>query len=67
MIKEIKVIPNSKKEKIIKSTELIVKVREPAKNGKANKAIIKLLSKYFGKKVRIVSGFKSKKKNIEIY
>jgi len=38
---------------------------QPEKN-KANIAIIKFLTKQFGKKVRILSGFKSKEKICEI-
>ncbi len=35
--------------------------------GKANKELIELLSNYFGKKVEIVKGFRSKRKLIKIY
>lgn len=45
----IKVKPNSKEEKIeqLGNNQFIVKVKAPAQEGKANKALIKLLSKYF--------------------
>ena len=43
-----------------------VSVRERQKKGKANAAVVKLLSKHFGKPVRIVSGQTSKTKIIEI-
>lgn len=44
-------------------------VKEPAKEGKANEAVIKLLAEYFNVsklRVSIVLGLKSKKKIIEI-
>lgn len=62
----IKVIAGSKKDRIIEGKPLIVKVKEPPLKGRANKAVVKLLTKYFGKRVRIVSGRKSKKKIIEV-
>ena len=45
----VKVKPNSKEEKIEKlgNDQFIIKVKAPAQEGKANKAMIKLLSKYF--------------------
>lgn len=69
----VKVIPNSKKQGVeeLKSRDsshqtMIVHVKEPAEKGKANKAIINLLKKHFKKKVRIVSGFKSRRKVVEV-
>lgn len=47
----------------------LVWVKEPAEKGKANKAVIKALAKYFGvaqSEVKIVSGFSSKQKILEI-
>ena len=63
---KIVVKPNSKKEKI----ELLegfykVEIKEKAEDNKANIAVIKILSKYFGKPVYIKSGFKSKRKLID--
>lgn len=55
-------------EKTSKNT-FLVKVREVPEKGRANKAIIKLLSEYFKipqQKVKIVSGVTSKIKIIEI-
>ena len=62
---------NSKKAEIkkINDTNLIVAVKEPPVDGKANKAIVKTLAKYFdvpSSAVRIVSGHASKQKIIEI-
>ena len=39
-----------------------VNIKEPAKNNKANFAVIKFFSKKIGKKVKIISGLTSKKK-----
>jgi len=58
---EIKVVPNSDGEKILEGDPLIVKVKEPATKGKANKAVIKLLAQYFNANVRIVSGTKGRR------
>ena len=63
---KIKVIPNSNRDSIEEGDPLIVRVKEPAVKGKANKAVIKLLSKHFNSQVRIVSGAKSKEKWIEV-
>ena len=62
----IKVTPNSKKDEIIEGNPLIVKVREKAENNKANIAIVKLLSKHFNSKVKIVRGLTSRKKIVEV-
>ena len=44
----------------------VVKVKAPAERGRANTAAIKLLSKYFKAEVRIVSGFTSRHKTVEV-
>ncbi|MCW3133323.1 MAG: DUF167 domain-containing protein [Methanophagales archaeon] len=62
----IKVVPNSDVEEIIAAEPLVIRVKEPATKGKANRAVIKLLSKYFNANVRIVSGAKSRRKIVEI-
>ena len=67
MKKTVKVIPHSKTEAIIEAdNELIVRLKKPAEKGKANKALVKLLSKHFNARVKIVSGLRSRKKIIEI-
>jgi uncharacterized protein (TIGR00251 family) len=43
-----------------------VEVKARAEKGKANKAILKLLKRHFGKEVQIVSGFTSNTKTIEV-
>ena len=64
----IEVKPNSKKEEIIKNNEgqLIVYVKENRIKGKANSAVLKLIKKHYGRPVKLVSGYKSKIKIIEI-
>ena len=63
---EIRVIANSKKARVVKGEPLKVYVSTPAKDGKANAAVIKILSDFYGKPVRIVSGHKSRKKIIDM-
>nr|QNO54083.1 hypothetical protein GHMFPJCE_00010 [Methanosarcinales archaeon ANME-1 ERB6] len=63
---EIKVVPNSNVEEIIEAEPLVIRVKEPPTKGKANKAVVKLLSRYFNANVRIVSGSKSRRKIVEI-
>ena len=64
----VKVKPNSNEEKIEKISEeyYLVFLKKPATEGKANLELIKVLSKYFKKDVRIVSGKSSKKKIVDI-
>jgi uncharacterized protein (TIGR00251 family) len=66
----VKVKPNSRTEEVSQEGDsFIIKVKEPPKEGKANQAVIKLLAKHFGvpqSRVRILSGFRSKNKVIEI-
>jgi len=58
---------NAKENSIIKEEDLYkVSVKARAEDNKANIEVIKLLKKYFNKKVRIVSGLRSKRKIIEI-
>lgn len=68
----IKVKPNSKKGSFVQPSligELLVHVKEQAVDGKANKALIKLLAEYYEvpkSQVRIVSGHTSRNKIVEI-
>jgi uncharacterized protein (TIGR00251 family) len=65
-----KVTPNSKIEGVVKDGSVfLVRVKEPAKEGKANRAVIRLLAKHFGVsqgQVVISSGFGSRNKVIEV-
>jgi len=45
---------------------LKVNIKAPAENNKANIEIIKFFSKETGKKVKIISGLKNKKKNLKL-
>jgi len=66
----VKVVSNLKNEEVTKEDDgFLVKVKEPPKEGKANKAVIKLLAEYFGVSqgsIRIVRGFRSRTKVIEV-
>ena len=67
----IKVKPNSKQEKVEKAGDsgLILWLRAPAKEGKANDAVVKLLSGYFEvakSRIRIVHGLSNRSKVVEI-
>ncbi len=68
MIIYVKVKLNSKKQKmeVVSSKEYIVSLKNLAENNKANLELLKLLGKYFNKKIRIIKGLKNKKKIIEI-
>ena len=66
---KIEVIPNSSKSEIFTFNEwrkcIIVKIKEPAQKGKANKEIIQLFSSIFGiSEISIISGQKSRNKTI---
>lgn len=67
---KVKVFPNKKEEKVIEGegTYLVYLTERPIK-GKANRELIKVLSRYFKvskSKIRIIKGLKSKEKTIEI-
>ena len=67
----VKVKPNSKQEKVEKIDEnnYVVWVKEPPEKGKANNAIKNALAVYFktgSSCIKIVSGYSSRQKIIEI-
>ena len=66
----VNVKPNSRTEELTyEGNDFTIKVKEPPKEGKANQAVIRLLARHFGvpqNQVRIVSGFKSKNKVVEV-
>lgn len=67
----VKVKPSAKEEKIVKvdDTHYRVAVKEPPVNGRANVAVVNSLAAFFKvpkSSVRIVSGFTSKEKVVEI-
>ncbi|MDR0417882.1 MAG: DUF167 domain-containing protein [Puniceicoccales bacterium] len=68
----LKVIPNATRSEIIvrENGDLKVKVQTPPEDGKANKAVIQLLAKYFKvpkNRIRIIAGEKSSQKIIEVF
>jgi uncharacterized protein (TIGR00251 family) len=63
--------PQAKKEEIKKTDDggIVASVQAPARQGKANEALIELLASYFStskSSVRIIRGATSRKKLIEI-
>lgn len=70
MIVKIRVVPNSSKNVVVAREDLLrVKVMAPPEDGKANRAVIKLLAKYFGVKksqIAIISGERSRNKTISV-
>jgi len=66
----VKVKPNSKTQEVSQEgNSFTVKVKEPPREGKANQAVVKLLAEHFGvpqSRVRILSGFGSRNKVIEV-
>ena len=67
---QVKVKPNSRTEDVsLEGDGFIVRVKEPPREGKANQAVITLLAEHLGvpkSRVRILSGFRSKNKVIEV-
>ena len=66
VILKIRVKPKSRQFKISPGEELIVFCREPPYKGKVNKELIQEMTKFFGKEVKLISGFTSKNKKILI-
>ncbi|MBU0478561.1 YggU family protein [bacterium] len=66
----IRVIPNAKKNNVSEDQgKLKVHISAPAIDGKANKALIKVLAEHFKIKknhIRIIKGAKSREKAVEI-
>lgn len=66
----VRVIPNARRNEVItEGSVLKVRVSAPAVEGKANEAVVDLLSEFFKVKkrcIRIVKGAKSREKIIEI-
>ena len=64
---KIRVVPNSKKQKIEKlEKEYKVWLKSQAEDGKANVELIKLLKKKFNKQARIINGLRNKNKIVEV-
>ncbi len=68
---EIKVKPRAKKTAVEKQLDgsFIVRVKEPATEGKANEAVIEAIAEYFSvpkSQIKIIRGNSNRKKLIEI-
>jgi len=67
---QVKVKPGSKNEEVTqKGDTLIITTKEPPKEGRANRQVIKLLAKHFKvpqNQVKLISGFKQQDKVVEI-
>jgi uncharacterized protein (TIGR00251 family) len=67
---QVRVKPNSKTQEVSQEgNSFAVKVKEPAREGRANQAVIKLLAEHFGvpkSQVRILSGLSSRIKIVEV-
>ena len=71
MIINVKVKPNSKVNQVVRQADdsFLIKTTAPAKENKANEAVIKLLARELGEAkslIRIIKGFKRRDKIIEI-
>ncbi len=71
MILDFRVIPNASRTAItgLRNEEIVLRVNAPAREGKANRAMIVYLSSAFGvsrSAVRLLSGEKGRHKTIEI-
>ena len=66
----VRLSPNAKKNVIVKEVDnLKVYLTAPAVEGKANKALVKILAEYFDvakSRINIIRGKKSRKKTVEI-
>jgi len=60
--------PGAKEDRVERLGEdwYMVRVRAPRRKGKANVEVLKLLQRHFGGRARIVHGFKSTRKIVEI-
>ena len=68
---DVKVLPRSSKDEIVGKKDGVYKIKltAPAIEGKANKALLKLLAKKLGlpkREIRIISGERSRMKSIRI-
>jgi hypothetical protein len=69
---QVKVKPRCKTEDVTREMDgnvYVVRVKEPPVEGKANRAVLKLLAKHFGvpeSRLRIVTGLTSRNKVIEV-
>jgi len=63
----VRVKPNSGRVEVLnKGDYYLVCLKKPAREGKANFELLKVLKNYFGKSVEIVRGFHGRKKVVEV-
>jgi uncharacterized protein (TIGR00251 family) len=67
---QVRVVPNSRVEEVVSDGDnFVARVKEPPREGKANRAAIGLLAEHFKvprSSIRIVSGLSSRNKIIEV-
>ncbi|MEM2874908.1 MAG: DUF167 domain-containing protein [Candidatus Hadarchaeales archaeon] len=63
---EVRVITNSSVEEVIEGDPVVVKVREPPRDGRANRAVLRLLAKHFNANARMLCGSRGKRKLVEL-
>lgn len=67
MLIKVRVIPNAKDYSIEEEDGvIIVRLKEKPEKNKANQALVRLLTKHYKKKVKIISGFKSNDKIVQV-
>lgn len=66
VVLKVHVKPRSRSFRIQVNDELVIFCRQPPVEGKVNRELIKEFSKIFRRKIEIVSGFRSRTKNILI-
>jgi len=69
MIIKVRVMPHAKKDEIIMGDTLKIRIRELPEEGKANKAVIKILSEHYNVKksdIILLKGHKSRDKTFMI-
>ncbi len=64
---KVKVKPHSGEQSVVNDGNMyVVKLKSPPEDNKANIELLKVLKKYFKKEVRIISGFTSRNKVVEV-
>ena len=66
IIIQVKIGSKNERVTLIEENKYRVEVKARAEKGKANKAILSLLRKHFGREVLMVSGFTSNTKIVEL-
>ena len=66
---KVKVYPGSSQEKVLRSDDgnFEVWIKDKPLEGRANEELIKIMKKYFGKRVELKSGIRGRNKILEIF